>query len=80
MARKFAGEIAELLLAAGRAPEEAAAIVGNAARPDQQVIFTTLGELATAAQNAPALAIIVVGENVKLARELSWLPSTLQDV
>jgi uroporphyrin-III C-methyltransferase len=80
MARKFAGDIAELLLAAGRVPEEAAAIVGNAARPDQQVIFTTLGELATAAQNAPALAIIVIGENVKLAEELSWLASTHQGV
>jgi uroporphyrin-III C-methyltransferase len=73
MARKFAGEIAQALLAAGRAPGEACAIVANAARPDQQVIVTTLEGLAAAAENAPALSIIVIGENVKLAGELSWL-------
>jgi uroporphyrin-III C-methyltransferase len=75
MARKFAGEIAQDLLAAGREPHEPAAIVANAARPDQQVIVTTLGGLAAAAENAPSLAIIVIGENVKLAQELSWLAS-----
>jgi uroporphyrin-III C-methyltransferase len=73
MARKFAGEIAALLLAAGRKPDEPAAIVANAARADQQVIVTTLGALAAAAEAAPALSIIVIGENVRLAGELSWL-------
>ncbi|HEX4177205.1 MAG TPA: SAM-dependent methyltransferase, partial [Rhizomicrobium sp.] len=75
MARKFAGEIAQDLIEAGRRPEEPAAIVANAARPDQEVTITTLGGLAAAAENAPALAIIVIGENVKLAEELSWLAS-----
>ena len=46
MARKFAGEIAEALMAAGRSADEPAAIVANAARADQQVIVTTLGGLA----------------------------------
>jgi len=73
MGRKFAGEIAQLLMAAGRPAEEPAAIVANAARADQDVVITTLGGLAAAAEKAPALAIIVVGENVALARELSWL-------
>ena len=73
MARKFAGEIADALLAAGRPHDQPAAIVANAARPDQQVIVTTLGDLAQAAENAPALAILVIGENVALAKELSWL-------
>jgi uroporphyrin-III C-methyltransferase len=73
MARKFAGEIAALLLAAGRGADEPAAIVANAARQDQQTIVTTLGGLAAAAENAPALSIIVIGENVRLAGELSWL-------
>jgi uroporphyrin-III C-methyltransferase len=73
MARKFAGEIAALLLAAGRKADEPAAIVANAAREDQQVIITTLGGLAAAAETAPALSIIVIGENVRLAGELSWL-------
>jgi len=76
MARKFAGEIAQDLIAAGRALHEPVAIVANAARPDQQVILTTLEGLGAAAENAPTLAIIVIGENVNLAKELSWLART----
>ena len=76
MARKFAGEITQALLAAGRSPDEPAAIVANAARTDQQVIVTTLAGLPAAAENAPALAILVIGENVRLASELSWLAKT----
>jgi uroporphyrin-III C-methyltransferase len=73
MGRKFASEIADALMQAGRTASEPAAIVANAARPDQDVTITTLGGLAAAVENAPALAIIVIGENVTLARELSWL-------
>ncbi len=73
MARKFAGEIADALLAAGRRADEPAAIVANAARADQHTVTTTLGGLAAAAEIAPALCIIVIGENVRLAGELSWL-------
>jgi uroporphyrin-III C-methyltransferase len=73
MARRFASEIADALLAAGRDADEPAAIVANAARADQQVIVTTLGGLAAAAEAAPALAIMIIGRNVALARELSWL-------
>jgi uroporphyrin-III C-methyltransferase len=73
MGRRFAGEIASALMTAGRGADEPAAIIANAARPDQGVIVTTLGGLAAAAENAPALAIIVVGRNVTLAKELSWL-------
>src|SRR5476649_2995602 len=76
MARKFAGEIAQALLAAGRGADEPAAIVANAARADQRVILTTLGGLPDAAATAPALCIIVIGENVKLAKQLSWLATT----
>jgi uroporphyrin-III C-methyltransferase len=77
MARKFAGEIVQALLAAGRKPDEPAAIVSNAARSDQQVILTTLAGLPGAAENAPALSILVIGENVRLAGELSWLAKTI---
>ena len=73
MARKFAGEIAQALLDAGRKPDEPAAILANATRADQEVILTTLAGLPAAAQNAPALAVIVIGENVRLAGELNWL-------
>lgn len=73
MARKFAGDVADALLAAGRKASEPVAIVANAARSDQEVIITTLGGLKAAAEKAPALAILVIGENVRLARELDWL-------
>ena len=77
MGRKFAGEIARLLMAGGREAREPAAIVANAARPEQSVIVTTLGGLGAAAENSPALSILVVGENVRLADELNWLRETL---
>ena len=74
MARKFAGEISQALIAAGRSADSPTAIVVNAARPDQQVIVTTLAGIATA-QTGSAPSIIVIGENVRLAAELSWLAS-----
>jgi siroheme synthase len=61
------------LLAAGREPNEPAAIIANAARKDQKVIITTLANLPAAAETAPTLAIIVIGENVRLAEELNWM-------
>jgi len=76
MARKFTGEIVQALLDAGRSPDEPAAILANATRPDQQVVITTLAGLPAAAENAPTLAVLVIGENVALARELSWLAKT----
>ena len=72
MARKFAGEISQALIAAGRPGDQPAAVVINAARTDQQVIVTTLGGLATI-EPGTAPSIIVIGENVSLARELDWL-------
>jgi len=76
MARKFAGEIVQALLLAGRDPNEPAAIIANATRADQQVAITTLAGLPAAAEKAPALAVMVIGENVGLAGELSWLART----
>ena len=73
MARRFAGEIADALMAAGRKPDAPCAIVANAARDNQQVIVTTLAGLGAAAETAEPLSILVIGENVKLASELSWL-------
>ncbi len=73
MARQFAGEIAAKLIAAGRDPNEPAAVVSDATFGKQSVAVTTLaclGEVA-AASNTPA--IIVIGENVKLRAGLDWL-------
>jgi siroheme synthase len=77
MARKFAGEISRALLQAGRDPNEPAAIVTNATRADQTVIVTTLAQLPAAAEGAPALAVLVIGQNVALAGELNWLARTV---
>jgi len=74
MARKFAGEIVDALLKAGRNANEPAAVIANASRADQQVTITTLAGLPAAAEKAPALAVMVIGENVGLAHELDWLP------
>jgi uroporphyrin-III C-methyltransferase len=73
MARKNAGDIAARLVAAGRNPKEAAAIVSDATFPQQTVIITTLGKLGAAAIKGAGPAIIMIGKNVKLRRELDWL-------
>jgi uroporphyrin-III C-methyltransferase len=73
MARKYAGEIAAKLIAAGRAANEAAAIISNASLADQNTIVTTLSELGSVALQNDAPAIIVIGENVKLREGLDWL-------
>ncbi len=73
MARKYAGEIAAKLIAAGRTPTEPAAIVSNASLADQTVQITTLAELGSAASRSAAPAIVVIGENVTLREQMDWL-------
>ncbi|HWA89658.1 MAG TPA: uroporphyrinogen-III C-methyltransferase [Rhizomicrobium sp.] len=66
MAKSFAGEIAHLLIAAGRAADEPAAVVSNASLPNQEVRVTTLARLGDAAVETDAPAMLVIGENVNL--------------
>jgi uroporphyrin-III C-methyltransferase len=73
MGRKFAGEIARRLIAAGRDANEPAALVGNASMDDQDVRVTTLSGLAEAAATSDAPSLIVVGENVRLREGMDWL-------
>jgi uroporphyrin-III C-methyltransferase len=73
MARKHASAIADALMAAGRDRQEPAAIVVNATRADQQVTVTTLETLGAAAEQSSAIAIIVIGENVRMREQLDWL-------
>ena len=73
MARKYAGEIAAKLIAAGRAPHEPAAVVSDATSGAQSVRVTTLESLGDAAAQSAAPAILVIGENVKLRAGLDWL-------
>ncbi|MEY4878576.1 MAG: uroporphyrinogen-III C-methyltransferase [Pseudomonadota bacterium] len=77
MARKHAGEIAARLIDAGRPIDEPAAIISNASLADQTTQLTTLGELGRVALEAQTPAIIVIGENVRLAAGLDWLGAAL---
>jgi uroporphyrin-III C-methyltransferase len=77
MARKHSREIAAKLIAAGRALSEPAAIVSNASLENQATHVTTLGKLGEAAAEAETPAIIVIGENVRLAAGLDWLGAAL---
>lgn len=73
MARKYAGEIAARLMEAGRSASEPAAVLSNASLDAQETAITTLGALGAVAEAADAPAIIVIGENVRLAAGLDWL-------
>jgi uroporphyrin-III C-methyltransferase len=73
MARRHAGEIAAQLIAAGRDPSEPAAIISNASLKEQTTMMTRLDSLGEAAALADTPAIIVIGENVRLAAGLDWL-------
>jgi len=73
MAKKHAGEIAEKLIAAGRDPQEPAAVVGNASLANQDVRVTTLEKLGAVAAESAAPAILVIGENVRLREGMDWL-------
>lgn len=79
MARKHAGEIAAKLIAAGRNPAEPAAIVSNATFSDQTTRVTRLKDLGAAAAEADTPAIVVIGENVRLAAGLDWLGAVLDE-
>ena len=68
MARKFAGEIAQALLAAGRPAGRTRRHRRQCGAPRPAGDHHHPGRPGAAAENAPALAIIVIGENVKLAR------------
>lgn len=75
MAMRHLERIAARLMAAGRAPDTPVAIVSRATMPDQAVLETTLeaagADLGAADLDGPS--IIVVGEAVRLRKELDWL-------
>lgn len=74
MGLKHLEALAARLTAAGRSPDEAAALVCDAATPRQKVLETTLGEAARAAAEAGLKppALFVVGPTVELRRRLDW--------
>jgi len=74
MAMKHLATITDHLIAAGRPPDEALAVVCNATTDQQQVLETTLeraeADLVVAGLSPPA--IVVVGAVVELRRTLNW--------
>ena len=75
MAMKHLNSITQKLLAGGRSPTEAVAIVCNATKPEQQVLVSDLSHIAeeTKKANLQPPAIFVVGEVVRLRAGLDWL-------
>jgi len=78
MARRHAGEIAGKLIAAGRDPNEPAAIVSSASLDQQSTTVTTLAGLGPMAAESETPAILVIGDNVRLAEGLDWLGAAKQ--
>ena len=75
MALKHHETIVSKLLAAGRRPDEAVAVIRNGTLPSQRIIETTLEELplTITAQDVKPPAIIVVGPVVHFRGALDWI-------
>ncbi len=75
MAMKHIEPIATRLLENGRGADEPVAVISNASLPEQRVLETTLGRVATEVkqQGFKPPAMFVVGEVVKLRSALDWL-------
>jgi uroporphyrin-III C-methyltransferase len=73
MALKHLPNIVERLIAGGRAPGEAVAIVSRATTPVQRVLVSTLGGVVADSIGCETPAIIVVGEVVRLRAGLDWI-------
>lgn len=78
MGLRHLGAIAARLIAAGRKPDEAVAIVSKATTPAQRVLVTSLTEAAVAATKAgiEGPTIIAIGEVVRLRAALDWTGAT----
>jgi len=75
MALKHIERIAEKLIAGGRSPSAAVAVIAKATTPEQHVLETTLAKAAAdvAAAGIEPPAMVVVGEVVKLRAAMDWL-------
>jgi uroporphyrin-III C-methyltransferase/precorrin-2 dehydrogenase/sirohydrochlorin ferrochelatase len=73
-----AAEIAQQLIAHGRAATTPVAVIGRGTRQDQQVLTGTLDDLERLAQQAPTPALLVIGEVVNLHAQLAWFQHSAQ--
>ncbi|MEE3652369.1 MULTISPECIES: siroheme synthase CysG [unclassified Brenneria] len=67
-----AADIAQQLIAHGRAAETPVAVIGRGTRHDQQVLIGTLQQLEQLAHQAPTPALLVIGEVVNLHHQIAW--------
>jgi uroporphyrin-III C-methyltransferase len=68
MGTRHRARIAEILIAAGRNPDEPACFIENGATPRERFIETTLSELGETDVESPA--VLVIGEVVRLREQL----------
>jgi uroporphyrin-III C-methyltransferase len=73
MALRQLPHIVERLIAGGRSAQEPAAVISKATTAAQQVLVSSLSEIAEAATGMEAPAIVVIGEVVRFRAELDWL-------
>lgn len=64
--------ISQQLIHFGRSPETPIAVIGCGTRQNQQVLSGKLHELALLAHQAPAPALLVIGEVAALHQQLAW--------
>jgi uroporphyrin-III C-methyltransferase len=67
-------EIAAGLIDHGRAPDTPAAVISHGTLPSQQAVYAPLAEIADAAGDVEAPALVVIGDVVSLAEQLQAAP------
>jgi siroheme synthase len=74
-------EIMQLLLEGGCEPQRPVALIHSATRPSQENLLGTVQTIADLAEQVKfkSPTVIVVGEVVRLGRELHWVSETVVD-
>lgn len=67
-----AAELQSNLIAHGRSADTPVAVISKGTLPDQQVFAGQLRDLADLAAQAPAPALLLIGETAGLSRDLAW--------
>ncbi|HET7007495.1 MAG TPA: SAM-dependent methyltransferase, partial [Candidatus Binatia bacterium] len=69
--------IVDKLIANGRVPETAVAVIHQGTTARQQVVIGTLADIVEKSARLKAPALIIVGEVVKLRNKLDWFADTV---
>jgi len=65
-------KIAKKLMEIGKPKDHPIAVISRGTRPDEKTVIGTLEDIYEKAKDLPTPALIVVGEVVKLHKQLSW--------